>query len=166
MLPRFVPDDDSFSVAYPSEGSAYTITTRDNGVSARLTAGDGGVMQLFSEPAAGRSAHDVVHSVLRATYPDATVAYAIPNAMVGYQNGYGVAADDWPQTSTGAYRRIRLLILAAVKNDLALIAFATGPERAFRPGLGPGPPSGANLQLAEDMGKYVNSFRWKDDPAR
>jgi hypothetical protein len=58
------------------------------------------------------------------------------------------------------------VVLVAVKNDLALIAFATGPYHAFGPDFGPGPPSGANLQLAQDMGKYVNSFHWGGDPQR
>ena len=56
--------------------------------------------------------------------------------------------------------------MAAVKNDLALIVFATGPYRAFGPNSGPGLPSGANLQLAQDMGKYVNSFQWGGDKAQ
>lgn len=61
--------------------------------------------------------------------------------MVGYQPGYGEVADTWPQSSTASYRRIRILVLAAVKNDLALVAFATGPYHAFGPDFGPGPPS-------------------------
>lgn len=166
VLPRFVPKDNSFSVAYPAPGSAYDVTVSDNGVTARFTAGDGGVMQMFSQPAGGRTARQVVKAVLGRAYPNAVVAYEIPGATVGYQPGYGEAADDWPQSSTSTYTRTRILVLAAVKNDLALIAFATGPERAFRPGFGPGPPSGANLELAIDMGKYVNSFRWRGDPDR
>jgi hypothetical protein len=165
-LPRFAPADDSFSVAYPAPGSAYDVTTGERAVTARFTAGDGGVMQLFSEPADGRTPREIVLTALRKAYPDAAVAYEIPNAMVGYHRGFGVAADDWPQSSLTSYRRIRLLVLGSVKNDLALVAFAVGPERAFRPGFGPGPPSGANLQLAMDMGKYVNSFRWRGDPPR
>ena len=75
-------------------------------------------------------------------------------------------ADSWPQSSTARYSRVRILVMAAVKNDIALIAFATGPYRAFGPDFGPGPPSGANLELAMDLGKYVNSFRWSGDPTR
>ena len=165
-LPRFQPADSAFSVAYPPEGTAYAVTTERNGVTARYTAGDGGVMQLFSEPANGRSAREVAQSILKRTYPDAKVAYQIPNAMVGYQSGYGEVVDDWPQSSTAGYSRVRVLIMVAVKNDLALVAFGTGPYHAFGPDFGPGPPSGANLEIAQDMAKYVNSFRWKGDPDR
>ncbi|HPQ41517.1 MAG TPA: PD-(D/E)XK nuclease family protein, partial [bacterium] len=110
------------------------------------------VMQLFSEPANGRSPRDIVKAAIRRTHPNAKVDYEIPNAMVGYQPGYGEVADDWPQSSTARYSRVRILVMAAVKNDIALIAFATGPYRAFGPDFGPGPPSGANLELAMDMG--------------
>lgn len=165
-LPRFTAPDGSFSVAYPESGSFYTIGTTNSGVTATLTAGDGGVMQLFSEPANGRSAKDIAAAILKRTYPDSKVAYEIPNAMVGYQPGYGVLADDWPQGATASYSRLRILIMTAVKNDVALVAFATGPYHAFGPEFGPGPPSGANLQIAQDMGKYVNSFQWKGDPDR
>ena len=163
-LPRFEAPDGSFSVAYPSPGSAYTVKTTDAGVTATYTGGDGGVLQLFSEPAKGRSAKDIVAALVKRTYPDSKVAYEIPNAMVGYQPGYGELVDDWPQG--GSYSRVRVLVMAAVKNDVALVAFATGPYHAFGPEFGPGLPSGANLEIAGDMAKYVNSFRWKGDSAR
>lgn len=165
-LPRFSAPDGAFSVAYPAPGSAYTVSTTDSGVTATFTGGGGGVMQLFSEPAAGRSARDVVRAIVARTFPTAKVSYEIPNAMVGYQPGYGEVADVWPQSTTASSERVRILILAAVKNDLALVGFATGPYRAFGPDFGPGPPSGANLEIAVDMGKYVNSFLWRGDPAR
>jgi hypothetical protein len=165
-LPRFTAPGGAFSVAYPAEGSAYTITTENAGVTATFTGGDGGVMQLFSEPANGRSARDIVKAAVKKAYPDGQFAYEIPNAMVGYQPGYGEVVDDWPQSTSAAYSRVRILVMGAAKNDVALVAFATGPYREFGPDSGPGVPSGANLQLAQDMGKYVNSFQWSGDPER
>ena len=53
--------------------------------------------------------------------------------------------------------------MAAVKHDYALIAAAVGPYHQFSPDYGNGHPSGANVELAMDMGKYVNSFRWDGD---
>jgi hypothetical protein len=163
-LPRFATPE--FSVAYPAAGSAYRVVTGSTGVTATYTAGDGGVMQLVSEPANGRSAREVVTATLRRTHPDARFAYELPNAMVGYQPGYGAVADDWPQSTTATFRRDRILVMAAVRDDVALIAFATGPYRQFGPDVGPGLPSGANLEIAMDLGKYVNSFRWAGDPLR
>ena len=160
-LPRF--STPQFSVSYPTPESAYEITTYDNGVTAKFTGGDTGVMQLFSQPANGRTPEAIVTSLLRNRFPDARVAYRIPNAKVGYEPGYGVFADEWPQNPAATSTRQRILVMAAVKDDLALVAFATGPYRSFGPDSGPGLPSAANLQLAQDLGKYVNSFQWAGD---
>ena len=162
--PVFTAPDGSFSVSYPVASSAYRVSTSPTGVTAEFTAGDGGMLQLFSEPARGRDAESITRDLVRTTFPDTTTVYTIPNAMVGYRSGFGIVADHWPQGATSNYVRMRVLVLVAVKDDLALIASAIGPYREFGPDSGAGKPSGANLQLALDMGKYVNSFRWAGDP--
>lgn len=164
--PRFTAPDGTFSVSYPASGAAYRITTADDGVTADFLAGDGGTLQLIGTPAQGRTPNEIAKALVEDTYPDTEVDYEIPNAMVGYQPGYGMVVDSWPQNATGDYMRMRVVILTAVKNDLALIAVATGPYHEYGPDFGPGIPSGANLDLALDMGKYVNSFRWRGDPTR
>ena len=164
--PRYTAPDGAFSVSYPAEGSAYNVTTGDHGITADLIAGDGGTMRLFSQPAAGRSPRDIAVQLLRQTYPDTKTAYDIPNTMVGYQPGYGLVADCWPQGSNSSYTRMRVVVMVAVKNDLALVAGAVGPFHAFSPEFGSGKPSAANVQIALDMGKYVNSFSWRGDPPR
>lgn len=163
-LPRYTADDGGFTVSYPGAETAYDVTTDADGVTARLTVGDGGVLRLFAVPAGGRPPRDIANALLRQRFPDAVIDYEIPNAMVGYQLGWGAVADRWPQSSGGSYLRLRILVLVAVKNDLALVAAAAGPFREFGPDSGPGLPSGANVLIAQDMGKYVNSFRWKGDP--
>ena len=161
--PRFTAASGAFSVSYPGEGTAYKATFNSDGVVLDLVAGDGGTLALFGEPAQNRTPQDIAMSLIKKQYPDATVAYEIPNASVGYQPGYGVIADDYPQTSNGKYTRLRVLVTVAVKHDYALIAAAVGPYHRFSPDYGSGHPSGANLQLAIDMGKYVNSFQWRGD---
>ncbi len=164
--PRFTAPDGTFSVSYPAEGSAYEITTEADGINADLLAGDGGTLQLFSEPAKGREPRDIAYDLITESLPDIKTAYEIPNAMVGYQPGYGVAVDCWPQGATANYTRMRVIVMVAVKNDLALVAAALGPYHAFGPDFGSGKPSAAGLQIALDMGKYVNSFSWRGDPVR
>lgn len=164
--PRFTAPDGSFSVSYPAPSPAYKITTSATGIRADFLGGDGGTMQLMSRPANGRTPEQIANSLVKETFPDTKTAYQIPNAMVGYVPGYGLAADCWPQGANSNYMRMRVLIMVAVKNDLALVAAAVGPFRQFGPDFGLGKPSGANLQLALDMGKYVNSFSWRGDPPR
>ena len=164
--PRFTAPDGSFSVSYPVAGAAYNVTTDANGVTAELTAGDGGTLRLFSQPAEGRNARQVVEQFMQGAFPNTVTAYELPNATVGYHLGYGVVGDFQPLGSANRADATRVIVVAAIKNDLALIAAAAGPFREFAPGNGPGPPSPANLQIAQDMGKYVNSFFWRGDPPR
>ena len=164
--PRFTSADGNFSFSYPGAGTAYEATVNEDGVVLDFVAGDTGTLVLFGEPARNRTPQHITDDLIEENYPDATVDYEIPNASVGYQPGYGVVADEYPQDSTGTYTRLRLLVMVAVKNDLALIAAAVGPYHEFSPDFGTGHPSGANLQLAMDMAKYVNSFAWRGDPPR
>ena len=164
--PRFFAPDGSFSVSYPAPGAAYDVITEPNGVRAELNIGDGGTLRLFSEPAQGRDARQVADDLLADLFPDAVTAYELPNAVLGYQPGYGEVADDWPKGTATDSEHLRVIMIVAVKNDLALVAGAIGPFHQFGPDDGPGPPSPANLDIAKDMGKYVNSFMWRGDPPR
>jgi hypothetical protein len=164
--PRFFAVDGSFSVSYPAPETAYTVTKDPTGITADWNAGDGGTLRLFSEPAQGRDARQVAKDSLRDKFPDAVTAYELPNAILGYQPGYGEVADDWPEGTVTDAEHLRIIMVVAVKNDLALIAGAVGPFRQFGPDFGPGPPSAANLGIAQDMGKYVNSFMWRGDAPR
>lgn len=164
-LPRFAAQDGAFSVSYPAPGSAYQVSKASDGVTARMTVGDRGVLRLFGEPARGREARQVVDDLLARQFPRSEVAYELPNAVVGYQPGYGVVAT-FRQPGVSSRSDTRLVVLAAVKDDLALVALATGPYRRFSPAFGPGPPSAANVEIAMDMGKYVESFSWRGDPPR
>ena len=162
--PRFTAADGSFSVAYPTAGTAYDITIDGAGVTATFILGDGGRIRLTSQAANGRSAQQVAHAFVIARYPTATTAFELPNAMVGFEPGYGEVLDVFPPQFAASRTRMRLVIVVAIKNDLALIAGAVGPFHEFSPTFGPGRPSPTNLQIAEDMGRYVNSFRWRGDP--
>ena len=164
--PRFSGGEGAFSVAYPGEGTAYEIAFDPpgmNGVRAKYIGGDTGVLNMFGEPAWGRTARQMVEGVLKSQFPTATIAYVIPNASVGYEPGCGVVADLFPRDTSSTHNRLRAIVMAAVRHDYALIATAAGPFHEFSPDYGTGHPSGANLEVAMDMGKYVNSFRWNGD---
>ena len=160
--PWFTSGDGKFAVQYPRAGTAYEVTLNPDGVEVNFTAGDTGTMEFFGLPAGDRSAKQIADDLIGEHYPDATTDYEIPNAMVGYQPGYGVVKDEYPQDASGTFTRLRLLVMVAIKDGYALVAAAIGPYHEFSPEFGSGHPSGANLQLALDMGKYVNSFTWRE----
>jgi hypothetical protein len=163
--PRFVSANGEFSVQYPGPGSLYHATLYSDWVELEYVGGDTGTLDLWGEPAEKRAPKQIVDKMIADYYPAAALHYEIPNAMVGYQPGYGAVFDDYPQDSSGTSTRLRLVVLCAVKNDYALVATAVGPYHEFTPDFGTGHPSGANLALALDMGKYVNSFRWRSGPS-
>ena len=167
-MPRFTSADGAFSVGYPSsnsdvEGGDVRVSTQPDGVSAVKLSGDGGELRLFSQPAAGRVARRVIEDLMAREFTGADVAFEVPNATVGYQLGYGVVVN---LQRPGSLTTSRAVLMAAVKNDLALIATAEGPFRRFTPEFGPGIPSAANVEIAMDMSKYSDSFRWRGDPPR
>ena len=164
--PRFTAPGGEFSVSYPAPGAAYDVTTDAGGVTAVWTAGDGGTMRLAGRPAQGRTARVIAQTLVGDVLPDARQVYELPNATVGYQPGFGAAYDFRPLAASSKADLVRAIVVVAVKNDFALIAVAGGPFREFTPSSGPGPPSPANVQIAQDMGKYVNSFSWRGDPPR
>jgi hypothetical protein len=164
--PRYSGDNGAFSVAYPGEGTAYEVTFDPpgiDGVQLKYVGGDTGTLTLYGEPARKRGAQQIAEDVLSARFPRATVAYVIPNASVGYEPGFGLVADVYPRDTSSTFNRLRVIVMAAVRHDYALIATAAGPYHEFSSEYGPGHPSGANLEVAMDMGKYVNSFRWFGD---
>ena len=164
--PWFTSSDGRFSVQYPRAGTAYEVTFDPDGVNVNFTAGDTGTMQFLGLPAQGRTSKQIAEDLISDKYPDATTDYEIPNAMVGYQPGYGVVKDEYPQDASGTYTRLRLLVMVAIKKNYALVAAAIGPYHQFSPEFGSGHPSGVNMQLALDMGKYVNSFIWRENSRR
>jgi hypothetical protein len=164
--PWFMSSDGRFSVQYPRAGTAYEVALRPDGVDVDFKAGDTGTMQFFGVPAEGRTSKQIAENLISEKYPDATTDYEIPNAMVGYQPGYGVVKDEYPQDTSGTFTRLRLLVMVAIKNNYALVAAAIGPYHEFSPDFGSGHPSAVNMQLALDMGKYVNSFIWRDNSRR
>lgn len=167
-MSRFTSADGAFSVGYPTSssdvgGGDIRVSTQSNGVSVVKSSGDGGELRLFSQPAGGRVARRVVEDLMAKEFAGADVAFEVPNATVGYQLGYGVVVN---VQRPGSLTTSRAVLMAAVKNDLALIATAEGPFRRFTPEFGPGIPSPANVEIAMVMSKYSDSFSWRGDPPR
>jgi hypothetical protein len=154
---RFHSPDGQFSVAYPNGAHVY-----DDGAS--WTQKDGSVVQLFGLPAEHLSAREVAERFEQRDVPDATFGYEIPNARAGYESGYGEFDDYFPQSSSGRNSKWRYLVMVAVKNDVALVALATGPF--YQDKDEPGHASGASMDVAGELGYFVNSFSWKGDPPR
>lgn len=168
-LPKFTAKDRSFSVAYYPSNSRVSVKTDASSVTEKISPANGedSTIVLLGEPADGRTAEQVVSALVARAFPDAERAYVIPNATVGYRPGYGEILDSYPQTTSGNYSHQRLIVMAAVKHDVALVAVAGGPFHEFsQDGLTDGHASGANVFVAFLLDRLVNSFSWKGDSPR
>lgn len=156
-FPRYTSADGKFSVAY---FPAATVTKASDGVILRYPRIDGEI-RLFGTPARNRTPMQVVQDYVANRYPNAQPGYEIPNAMVGYEPGYGEVDDFTPDNPYATYSQGRLLVMAAVKNGLALVAAAEGPKVVFTP-KNSNHPSAVNLMIANVLGNSVNSFTWNE----
>jgi hypothetical protein len=153
--PRFTSKDGAFSVAYLP---AADITKKDDGITLTFDRFEGEI-RLFGTPANNRTPRQVVEQYIQKNYRTAQTAYQIPNAMVGYEPGYGEVDDFSVENPNAESTRGRLLVMTAVKNGLALVAVAEGPMIRFTPRTS-GHPSAVNMMIAQLMGNSVNSFTW------
>jgi len=154
-FPRFTSKNGAFSVAYLP---AADVIKSDDGITLTFDNFDGEI-RLFGTPANNRTPRQVVEQYIQKNYRTAQTAYQIPNAMVGYEPGYGEVDDFSLEDPNAASTRGRLLVMTAVKNGLALVAVAEGPMIRFTPRTSPH-PSAVNMMIAQLMGNSVNSFTW------
>jgi hypothetical protein len=154
-FPRFTSKDGAFSVAYLAGAD---VTKSDDGIILTFDRMDGEI-RLFGTPANNRTPRQIVEQYIQKNYRTAQTAYQIPNAMVGYEPGYGEVDDFSLENPNAASKRGRLLVMTAVKNGLALVAVAEGPMIRFTPRTS-AHPSAVNMMIAQLMGNSVNSFTW------
>jgi hypothetical protein len=155
--PLFTSSDLGFSVADPRWAKHAPNVTG-------IMMGDGdSTAWLFGQPAESSTPRQIAQDLIQSNWPGATLAYQIPNAMVGYQAGYGEIDDYSPVGSFGTSDHLRVLVMVAEKQGLALIALAKGP---YTPLTDASHPTGAGLKIAEALGYFVNSFTWRGDPPR
>lgn len=115
----------------------------------------------------GLSTSAVVNEVIDGSFPGAHLAYALPGAMVGYQPGAGAVYDYTPESGNAAASTERVIVIAAQKHGLAVIAVAAGPYVRFTAN-----DPGINFPIAVDsfagllLNDPLNTVRWPGDPPR
>jgi zinc-ribbon domain len=138
----------------------------DTSIGWELQGTSGGVIYPITftgEGANHRSAAQVVEQIQAKSYPNATLAYHIPGAEMGYNDGYGNVYDIRFAVAGGESARRRLIVIAAVKNGLAVELVSVGPFRAsnYKDDLHPNP---ANTKIVNYFDDIVNTVRFPGDP--
>lgn len=155
-----------FSVRYstdPGSSIAWTAASEASLIRLQVTSGaaKSSSLQIGALSARRQSAKQIVASQVAKLYPGATLAYDLPGARVGYIAGYGAAYDYYAISGSGSSAHFRVIFLAAVRKNLAVVVQVIGPYKAFSSsGLNNGSPSIADVQVALVSDPVINSVLW------
>ena len=146
-----------------------TIAPKSEADRLTLDFGDDGLVQFRGMPVSGQTAQQIVEKWVNDHLPDAQQVYVVPNASVGYQIGYGAAYDIAPQGGSSSGNGTRVIAMASVKGNLAVLTVVLGGYHKYsfeNGGLNDGHPSPADTLIAMFVDPFVNTVRWPGDPAR
>ncbi len=90
-----------------------------------------GQVEILGLDAEGDSSTEVVSAVAQQIAPDATEAYEVPNPYIGDISAVGEAYDVETDGSSNSSGLDRLIVLAAVRGDLAIVVVDMGPYWQF-----------------------------------
>ena len=139
------------------------VSVRLGGTTINLGGGTMEVADFSGSALGGASAQQVVQSIASTDMPSASLAYELPDAMVGTLPGYGGVYDDNVNSSDGSQLDLRVAVIAAVQNGVAIVMMAYGPDDpSFESLPFLAHPSFIDLDLAinGDLDAIANSIRW------
>jgi hypothetical protein len=112
----------------------------------------------------GASPQQVVENIVSTNMPSASLAYEMPDALVGDVPGYGGVYDDDVNSASGEQIDYRVGLMAAIVDGVAIIVMAVGPDDpSFQSLPFLSHPSFFDLDLAINGGldAITNSIRWR-----
>jgi hypothetical protein len=149
----------------PILGVAPTMSTANGQLSLTysVSSGELGTVQLVGQPDTnGETAEQIVDSVINsvAQGQQQSVYSLGVGAQIGYQPGFGEVYNVTPDSGDGQSQQLRVTVIAAVVNKLAIVAVAEGVYQEFTPSFGPSHPSPADSLIAEAADPVINSVLW------
>jgi hypothetical protein len=154
---------------YPVPGNSSVPQVQEAASGIELTypfsSSDGGTGQLtvIGSPAADTTPQALVQNVVNQIAPGAQPVYQLPGALVGYQLGVGEAYDVQPVSSAGSTQTVRLIVMAAIKNNFGIAVIAEGQllsDVGPQSDLWNGHSSPANLNVAYVGDEMANSIKF------
>ncbi len=123
---------------------------------------NGGTVQFLGVSGVGATpARDVVNAVVQKSASGAQLVYEVPDAFVGYQDGYGAVYQVDTISADGTPVDDRLFVAAAVKDGDAAVVWAYGPyDPNFASNGLVDHPSFIDLDIALVLDPMINSVSW------
>ena len=124
-----------------------------------------GVLSLAGMVDNGLTAEQIVNDEINKIANGAQLAYVIPGSMIGYQPGFGAAYNFTPDTGAGKTATDRVIVLASVRDGVAIVSVASGPKVQFSSTFPDGQLSIADSIVAALGDPVLNSVVWPGQTA-
>ena len=128
----------------------------------------GGIIQVADYSGlGGATAQQVVDVLVSKNVASASLAYPVPDPLVGLTPGYGAVFNANLNSSGGQQVTYRILVMAAIKDGVAVVVWAEGPDDPSFPSL---PlldhPSFIDMDVATlGLDPAINSIQWTSSPS-
>jgi len=154
-----------FSLEYSTENITPSQTTSDSiSWDGQLSDGSEVSWTVLGGLAGGKTPDQIVSDIQNKNFPDAQAAYNIPDASVGYTLGSGTIYDVNIAPANGQAVHDRLVVMAAVKNGLAVVIVGYGPYQRSDPKTADHPdPANTPLVSLADFEETAMSVTWPGD---
>lgn len=119
-----------------------------------------GVLSIAGMADNAQTAEQIVDDEINKIANGAQLAYVIPGSMIGYQPGYGAAYNFTPQSGDGKAVTDRVIVLASVRDGVAIVSVASGPKVQFTSSFPDGQLSIADSVVAAVGDPILNSVLW------
>ncbi|HEX6547651.1 MAG TPA: zinc ribbon domain-containing protein, partial [Candidatus Dormibacteraeota bacterium] len=116
-----------WSLAYPDQVAGVNLTVASQSDTGIHFTAHSFPVAFESEPANGRGPDAIAEALHQKQLPQATFVYALPAAEMGYNPGYGAVYDATVNASNGQALHVRMIIVVAVKKDVAVELVEIGP---------------------------------------
>jgi hypothetical protein len=143
---------------------AFGVTQQDaNSITWTLVSHGDWPITFQGEKAAGRTPRQLTDQLQQATFPDAAPVYTVPGSELGYTDGYGEVYDLVLSQPGGQSQRARLVIMVAIRGDIAVELVALG---GYVPNTRSnfGHPNPASTWIVALSGPLANNVRWPGAP--
>lgn len=158
---RYTSSRYGFSLEY-STGNIKPSQTTSTSIAWNGQLSDGSELSwsYTGRSAGGQTEQQIVSSTQAANFPDAQLAYTVPDASLGYNMGYGNVYDVTVSPANGQSEHDRLLVYAAIRNGLAVVMMGLGPYKQSSSGGGQPNPAATPLVQLGDFEENLNSVTW------
>lgn len=161
-LTRYTSSSYGYSLEYTSDLAPAKTDGASIGWAGTVRGNGAPVSWTFTGDAAnGRSAQDIVDALQQANFQSASYIYTIPGAELGYMDGFGKVYSLSIQPASGQSMDGRLVIMVAVRNNVAVELVGVGPFQKTT--YSDGHPNPAQTPIVNWFDLSANSVTWQGE---